>query len=80
MWLSFVSLCLSFVSWFSLLSPSLATMSFAGYFLVRFLLLLSSLFVSFVLFSLTVFVPGLFWCNSFYLGTTAGFVADQLIM
>ena len=33
----------------------------------------------FVLF-LTVFVPDLFWCNFLYLVTTAGFVADQLIM
>ena len=33
----FISLCLSFVSWFSLLSPFLAMMSFAGYFHVRFL-------------------------------------------
>ena len=32
------------------------------------------------LFSPTVFVPGLFWCNFLYLVTTAGFVADQLIM
>ena len=28
----------------------------------------------------TVFVPDLFWCKFFYLETTAGFVADQLIM
>ena len=28
----------------------------------------------------TVFVPDLFWCNFLYLVTTAGFVADQLIM
>ena len=28
----------------------------------------------------TVFVPNLFWCNFLYLVTTAGFVADQLIM
>ena len=33
-----------------------------------------------VLFSPTVFVPGLFLCKSLYLVTTAGFVADQLIM
>ena len=31
-------------------------------------------------FSPTVFVPGWFWCNFLYLVTTAGFVADQLIM
>ena len=30
--------CLSFVSWFSLVSPFLATMSFAGYFDARFLM------------------------------------------
>ena len=45
--------------------------------------LLSSVFVyfvlfCFVLFSPTVFVPGLFWCNFLYLVTTAGFVADRL--
>ena len=35
----------------------------------------------FVLFCFpTVFVPDLFWCNFLYLVTTAGFVADQLIM
>ena len=28
----------------------------------------------------TVFVPDLFWFNFLYLVTTAGFVADQLIM
>ena len=38
--------------------------------------LLSFLFFSFP----TVFVPNLFWCNFLYLVTTAGFVADQLIM
>ena len=37
------------------------------------------LFFSF-LFRPTVFVPNLFWCNFLYLVTTAGFVADQLIM
>ena len=31
-------------------------------------------------FFLTVFVPDLFWCKFLYLVTTAGFVADQLIM
>ena len=50
------------------MSPFLATMSFAGYFHVRFLL--SAFFP-------TVFVPGLIWCNSLYLVTTAGLVADQ---
>ena len=34
----------------------------------------------FVCFFPTVFVPDLFWCNFLYLVTTAGFVADQLIM
>ena len=37
------------------------------------------LFVLFC-FSLTVFIPGLFWCNFLYLVTTAGCVAAQLIM
>ena len=67
---------------FSLLNPVMAMMSFAGYFHARFLL--SAFFpVSlsyFVLFFPTVFVPDLFWCNFLYLVTTAGFVADQLIM
>ena len=37
--------------------------------------------VCFLFFSFpTVFVPNLFWCNFLYLVTTAGFVADQLIM
>ena len=37
--------------------------------------------VCFLFFSFpTVFVPNLFWCNLLYLVTTAGFVADQLIM
>ena len=36
-------------------------------------------FSCFVLFPV-VFVPDLFWCNFLYLVTTAGFVADQLIM
>ena len=58
---------------FSLLNPSLAKMSSAGYFHARFLL---SAFFSFP----TVFVPSLFWCNFLYLVTTPGFVADQLIM
>ena len=49
-------------------------MSSAGYFPARFLL---SAFFSFFP---TVFVPDLFWCNFPYLVTTAGFVADQLIM
>ena len=38
--------------------------------------LLSFLFFSFP----TVFASNLFWCNFLYLVTTAGFVADQLIM
>ena len=67
MWLSFVSL-------FSSLSPFLATMSFAGYLHVRFLML-DSLFV----FSITVSVPGLFWFGSFYLVTTARLVEDRLM-
>ena len=37
--------------------------------------------VCFIFFSFpTVFVPNLFWCYFLYLVTTAGFVADQLIM
>ena len=34
----------------------------------------------FLFFFPTVSVPDLFWCNFLYLVTTAGFVADQLIM
>ena len=78
MWLSSIvfAFLLSFVALFLLLSPLLATMSFAGYFHVRFVL--SAFFpVCFDLFSPTVLVPGLFWCNSIYLVTTAGFVADS---
>ena len=68
---------------FPLLNPPLAMMSFAGYFHARFLL--SAFFPVcwsyFVLFFFpTVFVPDLFWCKLLYLVTTAGFVADQLIM
>ena len=40
----------AFISWFSLLNPFLAMMSFAGYFHARFLLSASSLLVCFVLF------------------------------
>ena len=36
--------------------------------------------VCFLFFFPTVLVPDLFWCNFLYLVTTAGFVADQLIM
>ena len=57
-----------------LLCPFLATMSFAGYFLIV---------VAFCLLSLLFFserVPGLIWFGSVYLVTAAGFVADQLIM
>ena len=37
--------------------------------------------VCFLFFSFpTVFAPNLFWCNFLYLVTTAGFVADQLMM
>ena len=64
--------CFVFVPWF-FLNPFLAMMSSAGYSHARFLL---SAFFSFP----TVFVPNLFWCNFLYLVTTAGFVADQLIM
>ena len=41
---------------------------------------LPCLFVLFIYFFPIVFVPDLFWCNFLYLVTTAGFVADQLIM
>ena len=83
MWLSFLCLScfyLSFTCCFSPLNPFLATMSFEGYFHVSFLL--SSFFPVrfFFFFSPTVFVPGLFWCNFLNRVTTAGFVADQLIM
>ena len=55
--------------------PLLATLTPASFCLI------SSLFVCFVLFSPTVFVPGLFWYNFLYLVTTAaGFVADHLIV
>ena len=37
-------------------------------------------FIFFLFYFPTVFVPNLFWCNFLYLVTTAGFVADQLIM
>ena len=40
---------------------------------------LARLFVLFIYFP-TVFVLDLFWCNFLYLVTTAGIVADQLIM
>ena len=67
---------------FSLLNPFLAMMSFAGYFHARFLLYAFFPVCSsyFVLFFPTMFVSDLFWCNFLYLVTTAGFVADQLIM
>ena len=58
---------------FPLLTTFLAMMSSAGYFHARFLL---SVFFFFP----TVPVPDLCWCNFLYLVTTAGFVADQLIM
>ena len=67
---------------FSLLNPFTAMMSFAGYFHARFLL--SAFFPVclsyFVLFFPTVFVPDLVWRNFLCLVTTAGFVADQLII
>ena len=48
----------------------IATMSFAGYFLVRpFLSAFHALSP----------IPGLIWFGSVYLVTTAGFVADQLM-
>ena len=51
----------------------IATMSFAGCFLVRSLLCLLSLLIS-------ERISGLIWFGSVYLVTAAGFVADQLIM
>ena len=67
--------CFDFCSLvFPLLNPFLAMMSSAGYFHARFLL------SAFFYFFPTVFVSDLFWCNFLYLVTTAGFVADQLIM
>ena len=73
MWLPwFVSF---FVPWLSpLLNPFLAMMSSTCYFHARFLL------SAFFFFFPTVSVPDLFWWNFPYLLTTAGFVADQLIM
>ena len=65
-----------FVFFLSLLCPFLscmATMSFAGYFLVRCLL------SAFRAFLRTCSQDGLIWFGSFYLVTTAGFVADQLM-
>ena len=59
---------------FSLLNLFLAMMSTAGYFHAR------SLLSAFFSFFPTLFVPVLFWCSFLYLVTTAGFVADQLIM
>ena len=56
-------------------------MSFASYFDASFLIMSDfSLFVCFVLFSPTVFVPGVFLCDFLYLVAKAGFIADQLIM
>ena len=74
--LSCFRFCLSFVAWFLLLSPFLATMFFAGYFHVRFVLSAFFPIFCFDFFSSTVLVSGLFWCNSIYLVTTAGLVAD----
>ena len=51
----------------------IATMFFAGYSLVRSLFSLLSLLIS-------ERIPGLIWFDPVYLVTTAGFIADQLIM
>ena len=56
-----------------LLCPFLATMSFAGYFLVRFLL------SAFPVFFPSERVPGLIWFGSVYLVTPAGFGADPFM-
>ena len=73
----------AFVSWFLPPESLLGDDVLCSYFYARFLL--SSFFPVylsyFVLFCFpTVFVPDFFWCNFLYLVTTAGFVADQLIM
>ena len=69
----FMFLVYLFIFW-SLLCLVLATMSFADYFLVCFLL---SAFR--VLWVFSKRGPGLIWFGSVYLVTTAGFVADQLM-
>ena len=60
----------------------MAMMSLEDYFHARFLL--SAFFPVclsyFVLFLPTVFAPDFFLCNFLYLVTTAGFVADELII
>ena len=53
--------------------PFLAAMSFAGYFLVRFIL------SAFPDFFFSERVSGLIWFGSVYLVTMAGFIEDQLI-
>ena len=74
---------------FPLLNPFLAMTSSAGYFHARFLLsaffpvCLANLYLLILFYFIcfpTAFVPDLFWCNFLYLMTTAGFVADKLIM
>ena len=75
MWLPWFS-SLLFLG-FSLLNPFLEMMSFAGYFHAHFLL---SDFLPVCLSYFVLFFPTVFRCNFLYLVTTAGFVADQLIM
>ena len=70
LFLFFACVCFHFVS---LLCPFLAAVSFAGYFLVCFLLSECPAFFS-------ESVPGLIWFGSVELLTTAGFVADQLML
>ena len=76
----FISLCLSFISWFSLLNPFLATMSLQATFTSASFCLLFSLFVCFVLFFSDRVRSRFVLCNFLYLVTTAGFIAGQLIM
>ena len=78
--LLFVSYVCAFVCVFCFLlihfyffPSSMATMSFAGYFLLA-----RSLLYVFPTFFQT-YIPGLIWVGSVYLVTTAGFVADQLM-
>ena len=61
----FSTVCVFFVYVFYFI----ATMSFAGYFCPSFS----------VCFPCSSPIPGLTWCGSVYLVTTAGFVADQLM-
>ena len=63
----------------SFLCTFLATMPFAGNFLVRCCLLSAFPAFSFLSFFFSEIVPGLIWFGSVYLVTTAGFVADPFM-